>query len=432
MTIERRTIVAENSVDDESSLSDALLRQLMAVGQVDIMVALPTMNNAATIVDVVRAVHVCFTRDLPRLRTVMINVDGGSTDGTPELIRAASFTDADVVQTSYSLRTLHRVVAPYHGLPGKHTALRAVFAAGELAGASTIAIVDPGGPATTAERVTELIGPIARSDVEFLAPRYRRHPRDGVLITQLIRPLMRALYGVALDEPLGAEFACSGRFASHCLEQDIWDREAARFAIDLWVRAEAVAGGFGVGQVWRPATTSAGARTTLREVVHQVVVSAIESLRAHESFWRTVEGVAELQTWGSDPIAIPEAAAWDYKALATQAHHDISEIEPLLETVLEPAVLARFLDESAHAGSELDDELWVRVVYAFAAAAHLGRAGVDHLADMFAPLYMWRAAAFMAKTAGESSATVQARLNSVCETFERLKPVLLAAWSADV
>jgi hypothetical protein len=51
---------------------------------------------------------------------------------------------------------------------------------------------------------------------------------------------------------------------------------------------------------------------------------------------------------------------------------------------------------------------------------------------MFAPLYMWRAAAFMATTDGESSASVQARLNSLCETFERLKPVLVAAWSADV
>jgi glucosylglycerate synthase len=432
MTIERRSIVAENPVDDESLLSDALLRQLMAVGQVDILVALPTMNNAATIVDVVRAVHVCFTRDFPRLRTVMINVDGGSTDGTPELVRAASFTDADVVQTSYSLRTLHRIVAPYHGLPGKHTALRAVFAAGELARASVIAVVDPAGSTTTAERVAELIAPIARSDVEFLAPRYRRHPRDGVLITQLIRPLMSALYGVALDEPLGAEFSCSGRFASHCLEQDIWSREAARFGIDLWVRAEAVAEGFGVGQIWRPATTTTRAGTTLRDAVHQVVVSAIESLRSHESFWLKASGIRQLRTWGNDPIAIPEAATWDYQALAVQAHHDITEIKPLLDTVLEPVVLAQVLSDRAQAASELDDELWVGIVYAFAAATHLGQAGVDHLADMFAPLYMWRAAAFMAKTAGESSARVQERLNSLCRTFERLKPVLVADWSADV
>ena len=234
-------------MENESTLSDALLRQLMAVGQVDILVGLPTLNNASTVVDIVRAVHESFTRDFPRLRTVLINSDGGSTDGTPDLIRDASFVAADMVQTSHSLRTLHRVVAPYHGLPGKHTALRTVFAAGELIQAKVVVVIDPSGPATTADRVTELIGPIARSDVEFLAPRYRRHPRDGVLITQLVRPVVRAVYSVGLDEPLGAEFACSGRFAAHCLEQDIWSHEAARFAIDLWLRTEVLAEGFTVG-----------------------------------------------------------------------------------------------------------------------------------------------------------------------------------------
>jgi hypothetical protein len=419
-------------VEHESILSDALLRQLIAVGQVDIVVGLPTLNNAATIVDVVRAVHVCFTRDFPRLRTVMINSDGGSTDGTPELVRAASFSEADVVQTSHSLRTLHRVVAPYHGLPGKHTALRTVFAAGELTQAKVVVVIDPSGPATTSERVTELIPPITRSDVEFLTPRYRRHPRDGVLITQLVRPLVRSLYGVALDEPLGAEFGCSGRFASHCLEQDIWNHEAARFAIDLWLRTEAVAARFAVGQIWRPAPMAAGVRTTLREAVKQVVVSLVESLRAHEAFWLKAKDVAALRIWGSDPMVIPEATAWDYQALAEQARHDIEEIKPLLQEVLEPDVFAKVFDECSGGGPELDDELWVRIVYGFAAATRLGRTRIDHLADMFAPLYMWRASAFMSQTALESPALGQARLNSLCETFQRLKPALVASWSVEV
>jgi len=419
-------------VEHQSTLSDALLRQLIAVGQVDILVGLPTLNNAATIVDVVRAVNVCFTRDFPRLRTVMINSDGGSTDGTPELIRAASFTEADMVQTSHSLRTLHRVVAPYHGLPGKHTALRTVFAAGELTQARVVVVIDPGGPATTAARVTELIGPIARSQVEFLAPRYRRHPRDGVLITQLVRPLVRALYGVALEEPLGAEFACSGRFAAHALEQDIWDQDAARFAIDLWLRTGAVAERFTLGQIWRPATTAAGAGTTLREAVHQVVLALTESLRAHESFWLKADGSEELPTFGTDPIVIPDAAAWDYQSLAERARHDLVEIKPLLEEVVGPDTFARVMDDSAVASPGLDDELWVRMVYAFAAATHPGRGSVDQLADVFAPLYMWRASAFMSQTALESPAVVQARLDSLCDTFRRLKPELVANWSDQV
>lgn len=321
-------------MESESSLSDALVRQLIAVGQVDILVGLPTLNNAATIVEVIRAVHACFTVTFPRLRTVMINSDGGSTDGTPELIRTASFADGDRVQTSHSLRTLHRVVAPYHGLPGKFTALRTVFAAGELTQAKVLVILDPSGPATTAERVTELIAPILRSEVDFLTPCYRRHPRDGVLVTQLVRPLVRALYGVGVDEPLAAEFSCVGRFASHCLEQDIWNHEAARFAIDLWLRTEAASQRLSLGQIWRPAPVIAGVRMTLRAVVHQVVLSLLECLGAHESFWLKVNGVTPLNTLGSRPTVMPDDATWDYKALAEQARHDIGEIEPLITAVL--------------------------------------------------------------------------------------------------
>ena len=216
------------------------------------------MNNAATILNVVRAIHQCFTRDFPRLRTVMINSDGGSTDGTPELIRDGVLHRGATwcrrrTRCARSIASSRRITACRES----YAALRTVFAAAELTQAKVVVVIDPSGPATTAERVTELIGPISRSDVEFLAPRYRRHPRDGVLITQLVRPLVRAVYGVALDEPLGAEFACSGRFASHCLEQDIWNHDAARFAIDLWLRTEAVAERFTVGQIWRPATTAA-------------------------------------------------------------------------------------------------------------------------------------------------------------------------------
>jgi len=134
------------SVDRPSILSDALLRHLMAVGQVDILVGLPTLNNAATVDAVARAIHVCFTRDYPRLRTVMINSDAGSTDGTPERIRDAALSEEDVVQTSHALRTVHRVVTPYHGLPDKHTALRAVFAATELTQAKALVMIDPAGP----------------------------------------------------------------------------------------------------------------------------------------------------------------------------------------------------------------------------------------------------------------------------------------------
>ena len=129
---------------------------------------------------------------------------------------------------------------------------------------------------------------------------------------------------------------------------------------------------------------------------------------------------------------MPDAAAWDHQALAEQARRDIIAIRPLLEDVLEPQVIAQFLDDGQGASSRLDDELWVRSVYAFVASARPGRTNIEHLADMFVPLYMQRAAAFMSRTASEPAAAVQARLDSLCQTFQRLKPVLVAGWSVEV
>ena len=45
---------------------------------------------------------------------------------------------------------------------------------------------------------------------------------------------------------------------------------------------------------------------------------------------------------------------------------------------------------------------------------------------MFVPLYMWRAATFMAHTAREPPSTVQARLDRSVDTFQRLRPVLVS------
>jgi hypothetical protein len=246
-----------------------------------------------------------------------------------------------------------------------------------------------------------------------------------------VRPLVRAVYGVEIDEPLGAEFACSGRFASHCLEQEIWQQDAATFAIDLWIRTEAIATGLNIGQIWRPPTASA-ATTTLRQAVRQILMSLIVALRAHQRFWLTARDPVRLPTLGDDRTKCPASADWDYVALAQQAHHDISEIRPLLEGVLDQPVFSRLVDDINANDPRLDDELWVRIVYDFLEASNRGTAGVDHLADMFVPLYMWRAARFMSLTARELDDGAQVRLNALCDAFLRLRPTLVNGWTVEV
>ncbi|MBK7369209.1 MAG: hypothetical protein IPJ04_15300 [Candidatus Eisenbacteria bacterium] len=63
-------------------LPDELFRQLVAVGQVDLLVGVPTFNHASTIGPVTTTLHAGLAKHFPRERTVIVNIDSGSEDGT--------------------------------------------------------------------------------------------------------------------------------------------------------------------------------------------------------------------------------------------------------------------------------------------------------------------------------------------------------------
>ena len=67
-------------------LGDDLLRQLMSVGEADLLVAIPTYNNAGTIGQTVQAIEDSYQQNFVRDRVAILNVDGGSSDQTPEIV----------------------------------------------------------------------------------------------------------------------------------------------------------------------------------------------------------------------------------------------------------------------------------------------------------------------------------------------------------
>ena len=100
---------------EESILTDEFLRQLIDVGEVDILVGVPTYNDAKTVGQVVQAVRAGLLQYFPRQRSVIINADGGSRDGTQDLVRAASINDMQQATGTNALRTLHCISAQYSG-----------------------------------------------------------------------------------------------------------------------------------------------------------------------------------------------------------------------------------------------------------------------------------------------------------------------------
>lgn len=415
-----------------SVLSDELLRDLIAAGQVDVLVGVPSFNNAASIGGVVRAVHVAFERLLPRERTLLVNADGGSTDGTADAVRAASITESESIVSSQALRTIHRISAPYHGLPGKASALRTLFTAADLVQARAIAIVDPDVTSMTPEWIVRLVGPVLRDGYDYVAPVHARHPLDGPLVTQFVRPLVRAAYGRRLREPLAAEFGCSARFVSHCLELEAWEDEWLREGVDLWLTLSALAGDFRCGQ------TPLGPRTVaprpempgLPVVIQQVAGALFTCLEAHQTQWLGRVASDEVPLLGDGLPTVDDPPALEAAPLAESFRAGVRDLEPLLSQLLPDPLGAEVRRAAAGDGDPaLPDQAWARIVYAFAAADHARQMPRQHLVQALVPLYLGRAASFIAASAGCDPAGVDERLEALALEYERSKPWLIERWN---
>lgn len=415
-----------------SLLTDELLSHLMAVGQVDVLVGLPTLNHSDSVGPVVRAAHVAFSRELARERTVLLNVDGGSTDGTPDIVRDASIIDGETFLAAQSLRTRHRISAPYHGVPGKASAIRAVFAAADLLQARAVVVLDPELASVTPESVVSLVRPVLAAGADFVSPAYARHPLDGPLVTQLVRPLFRACYGVRLREPLASEFGCSGRFATACLERPEWDSDLLREGIDVWLSAVAAVDGFRVVETsFGPRRLVARSRPGLAALVPQILGALFACLKLHEAVWTTRTGSEPVALHG-DPVPPPGLESSPDPTGAADLFRDgLSALGGLLASVLRPDTLEGLRQMAAGNGDlMLSDELWVTVVAELAAAYRRALVSREHLVRMAVPLYLGRLASFAAAAGGESADAVETELEDLCLQFERFKPELVALWTA--
>ncbi len=77
----------------------------------------------------------------------------------------------------------------------------------------------------------------------------------------------------------------------------------------------------------------------------------------------------------------------------------------------------------------LEDELWVKVIYDFAAAHRRARIDRGHLLRSLTPLYMARVASFVIETAELGPEDVDEKIEGLCRAYEEAKPYLIANWT---
>jgi glucosylglycerate synthase len=418
---------------EESYLTDDFLRQLINVGEVDILVGLPTHNNAKTIGSIVHAIQSGILRGFPRERAVIINADGGSRDGTPELVTGVSIDDVRRAPNPYALRTLHSISTKYASSPASEVAFRTILAAAELLRAKACVVMSPESANIEPEWLSKLLRPIYRDGFDLVTPTYRRHKLEGLLITNLLYPMTRALYGLRIREAYSLEFGFSGRLGSQFLEQNVWTDGTGETGVELRFTLAAITGRYRICQSFLGEKDHVERRAAdLVPALRQTAGALFSALDPDFPVWSAAAGSEPVPTTGSDREVLLTPARVNRKRLREMFSTGVAELESVFQSILSPSTLAE-LQRIAGTGEEefhYPAELWVRTVYEFAAAYQKSVISRDHIIQALAPLFRGRVFTFLMENRNASADDVENNIEGLCLEFERLKPYLLQMWKS--
>jgi hypothetical protein len=416
----------------ESFLTDDFLGQLISVGEVDILVGLPTHNNAKTVGPMVETIQAGILKFFPRERAAIINADGGSRDGTPQLVEGAAIGDVQSRSKPYALRTLRSISTEYASSPASGTALRTILAAAELLRAKACAVISPESTQITTDWLAALLRPVYAETFDLVLPTYRRHRFDGILLTNLLYPMTRALYGVKIREPYALEFAFSGRLGSQFLAQNAWSEEMARAGSEIQLTLAAIAGDCRIGQSFLGTKKHAEGRSAdLVPAIRQTVGALFSSMEPNFQLWNAKTGSQPIPTTGAEQDFSLEPLRVNRKRLREMFSAGVVELASVFQSILSAPTLAELqriagLEETSFCYS---GELWVKTVYEFAAAYRKSVISRDHIIQALAPLFRGRAFTFLTENRNGTAASVENNVEALCLEFERMKPYLLKIWN---
>jgi glycosyltransferase involved in cell wall biosynthesis len=418
-------------VKEDALLIPEVSSEIERIGKADVLVGIPSFNNANTIGHVVKAVSAGLVKHFSDFNAVIINSDGGSTDGTREVVAATEIASLEALMVRHRLHPVHRISTPYHGIPGKGSAFRTIFKIAERLGVRACAVVDSDLRSITPEWIEMLIGPILNEGYDYAAPLYRRHKYDGTITNSIVYPLTRALYGKRIRQPIGGDFGFSGELASRYLSKDVWDTNVARYGIDIWMTTTALAEGFKVCQSFLGAKIHdpKDPGSDLSAMLIQVASSVFELMDTYANVWEKVEGSEAVPYFGFEYSVGLEPVNVNTERMVGNFRQGARDLASIWAEILLPSNLSRVQALAVQETHEFPDDLWADVIYDFAIAYNRKVMNRDHLIGSLTPLYLGRTAAFVIETADANSDAVEERIESLALAYEATKKPFTERWT---
>lgn len=354
------------------------------VASADIVVGIPSYNEAENIAFVVDQINKGLLNYFPDNKTVVINVDNNSPDNTKE----AFFNASNSIPKIY--------LSTPEGIKGKGNNFYNLFKEAVSLGAKAVIVVDADLTSITAEWIKEFADPILNKGFDFASPKYSRNEYDGNITNHVCYPLIYGLLGRDMRQPIGGDFAFSGKLAKHFLLQQ-WSKTTGQYGIDIFMSLNALLGGFKNCQVGLGAKVHKPSVPKLGPMFTQMVSTLFSTLLYHKSKWMHVCKVKETPQFGDDRFVKPQNFSIDYKGMKATAIYQFQINSDIISETLEPGIYKRLSQMYETGKLNIGVDLWTRAIYDLLYAYDISDGDPD-LVEAMKSLYFGRLVSFYRRT----------------------------------
>lgn len=419
------------------ALDEKTRARLKQTDRIDIIVGIPSYNNAETIGRVIKAAELGLAKYFPLKRGIIVISEGG--DAAKSRDAVAALKDKHYFENAFISRPMHEtqiIVTKYRGSSGKGTAIKAVFEAAKILNVKAGCMLDSDLRSISPGWIELLVTPVMLKKFGFVAPYYSRHKYDGTITNMIAFPLTWALYGRRVRQPIGGDFGFSPELIESLLSKDVWGTDIARFGIDIWMTTVAICENFKICQSYIGAKIhdEKDPGKDLSPMFKQVVGTIFSLMDIYTEKWLRVKGSRPTAIFGFESEFAPKPLNVDVENLINKFREGVSNYMYVWQKVLETENLDK-IQEVARLDPdrfELPIELWIKSIYDFAVAfnkcGNEFRAG--ELIESLVPLYQAVTASFVRKTQNLDSHQAEEIITEQCAAFEKLKPYLISRWSS--
>ena len=244
---------------------------------------------------------------------------------------------------------------------------RATFEIAQKLNSRACAIVASDLSATTVDWVSLLLQPVIEQQFDLVTPCYARHPFEGMINRAIVYPLVRALYGQRIRNPMGPDFGVSSRLLLRFA-----NAPRARLHTLPSLAAEAVTNSMPLCQSHLGMRTYALPDVTnLSSLLVQILGPLFLDVERYAAHWQRARGSQPIQEFGKPMYVEASETSMDVTRLIDSFQLGTRNLPEVWSIILPPSTLVE-LRHMARTGApqfRIPDVTWARRGLRFRAGA---------------------------------------------------------------